>query len=57
MNKEVKQTECAFSWLCFCIYLSRSGSLKILINLQFSFHFAMTSPPRIRWTLKMAAKS
>ena len=42
-----------------CRYQSRRdrGSFNVLINLQFSLDFAMTSLPRIRWLWKMAAKS
>lgn len=51
MNKEAKQTDCAFaccisvSWMV--LYPSRR-ELQTLINLQFSLDFAMTSLPRIR---------
>lgn len=50
MNKEAKQTDCAFaccisvSWMV--LYPSRA--IQTLINLQFSLDFAMTSLPRIR---------
>lgn len=55
MNKEAKQTDCAFCLLYFCIL---DGAISVtsraiqvfqtLINLQFSLDFAMTSLPRIR---------
>lgn len=52
MNKEAKQTDCAFCLLYFSILDGAisvtSRAIQTLINLQFSLDFAMTSLPRIR---------